>query len=1181
MESRHSSSSHDKATKRNSLEPVRISSAGKSTQVQKNFHSREKIDGGNMDKETVKEEFRTNLRALETTLKVLEDNLVVPSSPSTSKERKISTEKKRLSFLSSKIASRRSSFSSKTESPKLTAIRPSVSSTIESYAYFKPKQPLDSPVAPTASHLANYQPSPPSTKALPHTPRSLDKSIGLNDREFRSKSAVSNSSTTVEYLEFKLCDGRLIEDIQEVTQSALTLEEQNNRTDSILKIHEQTEEKRGGHHSRQSAYYSAFCFPEGDDWSGRFIDCLEGTVSNGVFKSVSHNELLPPTCDFHKISGSNGGDNPRPPSSFVEYESTNLASGTSSLQCDDAKNFTYHTDSKTRIGDQIFLMPPVSSQRNFSVRHLGSVLGDHPALRPPITIEHSSQFYNSVAGVPQNSFSLTEKPLRSPKREKQKEVECNCAHRTFRKSEASSKEENPSTGLHGSSNPDDLEKVQFIYRTTRISESPVKSWRDPIKHSRCTDLISEQVRSSYDWAASLHQHFRCKRDTNFTTARRRKSKSSKSFASCSSQLSVACYDAVDCPSSEPPLMLPKKSFEKLAIESDISRKSSPQLQERNPIVSTQNLPSGTVKLPFPPNSNRSSPRTSVEQSQSTLLMRGNLQCESRDGTSVYNFWMEHSEQVLVARTQKTELSKNGKDADQSISFNIYSLNGKAQGKSSWKGWGGRKDKPALIINSTLIVKHSIISEVDTNGRLLQFLDSEFVLLKQDMRDSTESLNPRASFSSWDAAGSESPFLSHKSASCPGSPKRNAFSQDTLCSESPSEFADWKTRHAGYRLATRSTKRSLLQTAIKNQVHQLISRRTEKDPEQHDSDGSSSKIEGEVELSSQANGELAAMVIRAPIERKRSVSSLGGYSTSNVQWSSWSAKFSKQGNDFPNSDKNLKASSKFSAKGQEKVVGRVHKGISTSKPRQALLTRSPSMTRSLFDGHTYTYETLEQTLMDDLETNNQETDKKLLFHGTEATMTVILPAGKHGCPTYGFSGPQPLIDRWRSGGTCDCGSWDLGCGLVVLDNHHIQTNSGKNDRNNNGTYGDDQAYNKLLEMHVQGKKQDVPAFSLTTMSEGLFSVDFKAPFSSLQAFATAVAVLHSRAKPRGLPSTREGTREGKRKPPRAPSHATGMANSPLSVPVVDIIPAWRNSFRSRELYSNGRHLDPPVSPIERV
>lgn len=48
------------------------------------------------------------------------------------------------------------------------------------------------------------------------------------------------------------------------------------------------------------------------------------------------------------------------------------------------------------------------------------------------------------------------------------------------------------------------------------------------------------------------------------------------------------------------------------------------------------------------------------------------------------------------------------------------------------------------------------------------------------------------------------------------------------------------------------------------------------------------------------------------------------------------------------------------------------------------------------------------------------------------VTVILPTGVHGLPTE-EGVPSPLIDRWRSGGACDCGGWDLGCSLSILDN----------------------------------------------------------------------------------------------------------------------------------------------------
>jgi hypothetical protein len=32
----------------------------------------------------------------------------------------------------------------------------------------------------------------------------------------------------------------------------------------------------------------------------------------------------------------------------------------------------------------------------------------------------------------------------------------------------------------------------------------------------------------------------------------------------------------------------------------------------------------------------------------------------------------------------------------------------------------------------------------------------------------------------------------------------------------------------------------------------------------------------------------------------------------------------------------------------------------------------------------------------------------------------------------------LLQRWRSGGSCDCGGWDLGCKLRILVNHNQLT-----------------------------------------------------------------------------------------------------------------------------------------------
>ncbi|KAI4368432.1 hypothetical protein MLD38_016989 [Melastoma candidum] len=45
----------------------------------------------------------------------------------------------------------------------------------------------------------------------------------------------------------------------------------------------------------------------------------------------------------------------------------------------------------------------------------------------------------------------------------------------------------------------------------------------------------------------------------------------------------------------------------------------------------------------------------------------------------------------------------------------------------------------------------------------------------------------------------------------------------------------------------------------------------------------------------------------------------------------------------------------------------------------------------------------------------------------------IPSGLHGMPrTTATRGPSNHIERWKSGGKCDCGGWDLGCPLTFLE-----------------------------------------------------------------------------------------------------------------------------------------------------
>lgn len=105
--------------------------------------------------------------------------------------------------------------------------------------------------------------------------------------------------------------------------------------------------------------------------------------------------------------------------------------------------------------------------------------------------------------------------------------------------------------------------------------------------------------------------------------------------------------------------------------------------------------------------------------------------------------------------------------------------------------------------------------------------------------------------------------------------------------------------------------------------------------------------------------------------------------------------------------------------------------------------------------------------------------------------VIIPGGIHGLPCKGV--PSSLIDRWKSGGSCDCGGWDVGCKLRILSN--------KNQRQRSN-----QCHFELFDQEETQDNQ--PIFSLRSLEKGNFSVEFSSSISMLQAFSICVAVISS-------------------------------------------------------------------------
>ncbi|CAI9778738.1 unnamed protein product [Fraxinus pennsylvanica] len=110
-----------------------------------------------------------------------------------------------------------------------------------------------------------------------------------------------------------------------------------------------------------------------------------------------------------------------------------------------------------------------------------------------------------------------------------------------------------------------------------------------------------------------------------------------------------------------------------------------------------------------------------------------------------------------------------------------------------------------------------------------------------------------------------------------------------------------------------------------------------------------------------------------------------------------------------------------------------------------------------------------------------------------TTTVVLPGGDHGLPGKGE--PSPLIKRWKSGGSCDCGGWDMGCKIRVLANHQSSEKCRSTERR----------FELFSEDEITENK---PVLSLSRFKDGIFSVEFNSSLKLLQAFSIGIAVFNS-------------------------------------------------------------------------
>jgi len=119
------------------------------------------------------------------------------------------------------------------------------------------------------------------------------------------------------------------------------------------------------------------------------------------------------------------------------------------------------------------------------------------------------------------------------------------------------------------------------------------------------------------------------------------------------------------------------------------------------------------------------------------------------------------------------------------------------------------------------------------------------------------------------------------------------------------------------------------------------------------------------------------------------------------------------------------------------------------------------------------------------------------NGAAKCITTIVPRGYHGGAVLKSSGPSGLIERWRSRGCCDCGGWDLGCPIRVLNNDGCASLPEEESQDR-----------RSVELSLKGAKETM--LRLVNITEDLYILYFESSLSPLQCFSTGIAIVHSQA-----------------------------------------------------------------------
>lgn len=508
-------------------------------------------------------------------------------------------------------------------------------------------------------------------------------------------------------------------------------------------------------------------------------------------------------------------------------------------------------------------------------------------------------------------------------------------------------------------------------------------------------------------------------------------------------------------------------------------------------------PKGALGLENPVSSGQKMRRlpSTVLGAASPCMLQAYLQCVVRDGLPCYTMTIEGSEEMLLARACTLENQSSKEGCKWQYTFHSGKNKTRGIGAGGWRTWIGKDSKTVSDLTGIMQVSSVLQPEtVPDTGELRHLIVSEFILYDGRAEGAAHSQSLR--FCSLEMPCQKRPMLG----SLRGSPSSLSHASSEYVIPSSSSHLEFFDKQHSRNLTTARVSSESVNTPRKaSSPH--TGGGGHRPSFSLDVWSDSDLPDPEIQLLSPcppSHMELAAMVIQVPAEDNQRESNVDDDGHTGQSSRGWGFRFLDGGSESELRS-GISRTVSLSAVQAENVVkyGTIATGQASAWTNwlSAQLRFHPSISST---DHEHLQVTKDGVCIEGQRMGHSEKAENLQ-HGmlrSPDCVTLILPMGDHGSPGGGAKGPSSLIERWRSGGSCECGGWDLGCGLKVL-------STGSSNKRIKSIPHDQQT----LSIFSQGSRQEL-MLGLSLVKQGFFKLIFQGQqLSPLKAFATAVAILH--------------------------------------------------------------------------